>query len=30
MKMSEGKVVDGIAFFDSSSVDGLWTRVKPL
>ena len=30
MKMSDGKVVDGTAFFDKSSLDDLWTRVKPL
>ena len=30
MKMSDGKVVDGTAFYDKSSLDDLWTRVKPL
>ena len=30
MKMRDGKVIDGSAFFDSSSLDSLWTRAKPV
>jgi ketosteroid isomerase-like protein len=29
MRMRDGKVVDGTAFFDSISFDGLWSRVEP-
>jgi uncharacterized protein len=29
MKMHEGKVVDGTAFYDSISFNDLWTRVQP-
>jgi hypothetical protein len=29
MKLDNGKVVDGTAFFDSISFDDLWTRVQP-
>ena len=29
MRMAAGKVIDGIAFFDSISFNGLWQRVEP-
>ena len=29
MKMRDGQVVDGTAFYDSISFNDLWTRVKP-
>jgi len=29
MKLDNGKVVDGTAFFDSISFDDLWARVQP-
>ena len=29
MKLKDGKVVDGTAFYDSISFNDLWTRVKP-
>jgi uncharacterized protein len=29
MKMHEGKVIDGTAFYDSLSFNDLWTRVQP-
>jgi hypothetical protein len=29
MKLDNGKVVDGTAFFDSISFNDLWTRVQP-
>jgi ketosteroid isomerase-like protein len=29
MRMRDGKVVDGTAFFDSLSFNELWTRVQP-
>jgi hypothetical protein len=29
MKLREGKVVDGTAFYDSISFNDLWTRVQP-
>jgi uncharacterized protein len=29
MKMHEGKVIDGTAFYDSISFNDLWTRVQP-
>jgi len=29
MKMREGKVIDGTAFYDSISFNDLWTRVQP-
>jgi ketosteroid isomerase-like protein len=29
MRMRDGKVVDGTAFFDSISFNDLWTRVEP-
>jgi hypothetical protein len=29
MKLRDGKVVDGTAFYDSISFNGLWTRVQP-
>jgi ketosteroid isomerase-like protein len=29
MRMKDGKVVDGTAFFDSISFNDLWTRVQP-
>jgi uncharacterized protein len=29
MKLDNGKVVDGTAFFDSISFDDLWSRVQP-
>jgi ketosteroid isomerase-like protein len=29
MKLADGKVVDGTAFFDSISFNGLWSRVQP-
>ena len=29
MKMKDGKVVDGTAFYDSISFNDLWTRVQP-
>ena len=29
MKLRDGKVVDGTAFFDSISFNDLWTRVQP-
>jgi ketosteroid isomerase-like protein len=29
MRLRDGKVVDGTAFFDSLSFNDLWTRVKP-
>jgi uncharacterized protein len=29
MKMRDGKVIDGTAFFDSISFNDLWTRVQP-
>jgi ketosteroid isomerase-like protein len=30
MKMRDGKVVDGTAFYDSISFNELWSRVQPL
>jgi hypothetical protein len=29
MKLADGLVVDGTAFFDSISFNGLWSRVQP-
>jgi hypothetical protein len=29
MQMSNGKVVDGVAFYDSISFNELWARVTP-
>jgi ketosteroid isomerase-like protein len=29
MKMHDGKVIDGTAFYDSISFNELWTRVQP-
>lgn len=29
MKMNDGKVIDGIAFYDSISFNELWNRVQP-
>lgn len=29
MQMRDGKVIDGTAFFDSLSFNGLWQRVQP-
>ena len=29
MRMREGQVVDGTAFYDSTSFNDLWTRVRP-
>jgi uncharacterized protein len=29
MKMHEGKVIDGTAFYDGISFNDLWTRVQP-
>jgi ketosteroid isomerase-like protein len=29
MKLAEGLVVDGTAFYDSISFNGLWERVQP-
>jgi hypothetical protein len=29
MRMREGKVIDGTAFYDSISFNELWTRVQP-
>jgi hypothetical protein len=29
MKMRNGKVVDGTAFYDSISFNDLWSRVEP-
>jgi ketosteroid isomerase-like protein len=29
MRLVDGKVVDGTAFYDSISFNGLWTRVQP-
>jgi ketosteroid isomerase-like protein len=29
MKMRDGKVVDGAAFYDSISFNELWNRVQP-
>jgi uncharacterized protein len=29
MKLHEGKVIDGTAFYDSISFNDLWTRVEP-
>jgi ketosteroid isomerase-like protein len=29
MKLREGKVVDGTAFYDSISFNDLWSRVQP-
>ena len=29
MKMNDGKVIDGTAFYDSISFNELWTRVRP-
>ena len=29
MRMSDGKVIDGTAFFDSISFNDLWSRVQP-
>ena len=29
MRMREGKVIDGTAFYDSISFNDLWTRVEP-
>ncbi len=29
MKMRDGKVIDGTAFYDSISFNDLWTRVQP-
>jgi uncharacterized protein len=28
MRMRDGEVVDGTAFYDSLSIDDLWTRVR--
>jgi ketosteroid isomerase-like protein len=29
MKMHDGKVIDGTAFYDSISFNDLWNRVQP-
>jgi ketosteroid isomerase-like protein len=29
MRLADGKVVDGAAFYDSISFNGLWSRVQP-
>ena len=29
MKLRDGKVIDGTAFYDSISFNDLWTRVQP-
>jgi len=29
MKLADGKVIDGTAFFDSISFNGLWASVRP-
>jgi hypothetical protein len=29
MKLRDGKVTDGTAFYDSISFNDLWTRVEP-
>ena len=29
MKLTDGKVIDGTAFFDSISFNDLWARVRP-
>jgi len=29
MKMNDGKVIDGTAFYDSISFNELWSRVQP-
>jgi len=29
MKLADGKVIDGTAFFDSISFNDLWARVRP-
>jgi hypothetical protein len=29
MKLADGKVIDGTAFYDSISFDDLWARVPP-
>jgi uncharacterized protein len=29
MKLSDGEVIDGAAFYDSISFNDLWTRVQP-
>jgi uncharacterized protein len=29
MRLRDGKVVDGTAFYDSISFNDLWTRVRP-
>jgi uncharacterized protein len=29
MKMRDGKVIDGTAFYDSISFNDLWQRVEP-
>jgi hypothetical protein len=29
MKMRDGKVIDGTAFYDSISFNELWSRVQP-
>lgn len=29
MRLADGKVVDGTAFFDSISFNDLWSRVQP-
>ena len=30
MRLREGKVIDGTAFYDSISFNDLWARVKPV
>jgi hypothetical protein len=29
LRMAEGQVLDGVAFFDGPPLDELWTRLKP-
>ena len=29
MRLADGMVVDGVAFYDSISFNGLWSRVQP-
>jgi ketosteroid isomerase-like protein len=29
MKLREGKVIEGVAFYDSLSLNDLWRRVQP-
>jgi uncharacterized protein len=29
MKLADGKVIDGTAFYDSISFNDLWARVRP-